>query len=255
MSLYLVAGPFFVAFFASDMCHLPQIFRTLHHGVKNLVVILATAEIAGNSVGQFGSRGAGIRFEIANRGHNEARHAERALETLFIDHALLNRMQLALGTGEPLDSGDVFAADGVRQDGARVVRDIIDQHGTGAAFGAIAAELGSGEAQLVTQRVLQGLLLHNVNTALLTIDIERNQPLNCAGRGSLGPNILRAEKIACGRDSARGDHAFDKFTPGNENGSGAIGVLFLVICHSNPPNWFVWVYRLSGGMSMPSNRN
>ena len=74
-----------------------------------------------------------------------------------------------------------LAAHGVREHRARIVRHIVDQHGAGAAFGAVAAELGAGEAQLVAQRHRQRFLLHHVDAPLLAVDVQRDQPLARAG--------------------------------------------------------------------------
>src|SRR5690242_20555130 len=68
----------------------PQVLRAAHHGVENLVVVLAAAEIAGDAVRQLGARGVGILLEEAHRRHNESRHAERALKALVIHHRLLD---------------------------------------------------------------------------------------------------------------------------------------------------------------------
>ena len=61
------------------------------------------------------------------------------------------------------------------------MRHIVDQHGTCAAFGTVAAQFGAGEAQLVAQRPCQGLLLHHIDAPLLTVDVQGDQPLTGAG--------------------------------------------------------------------------
>ena len=50
--------------------------------------------------------GAGCLLQEADRGHDEARHAEGALEALLLDHALLHRMERAVGRGQALDRLD-----------------------------------------------------------------------------------------------------------------------------------------------------
>ena len=93
-------------------------------------------------------------------------HAERALEALLVDHGLLHRMQLAVRRLEALRSlTTLLVAHRVREDRARVVRHIVDQHRAGAALGAIAAKLGAGEAELVAQRHRERFLLHHVDAA------------------------------------------------------------------------------------------
>ena len=79
--------------------------------------------------------------------------------------------------GQPFDGENFLAAHGVREHGAGIVRHIVDQHGAGAAFGAVASQLGAGEAQLVAQRPGQRLLLHDVDAPLLAVDVECDQSL------------------------------------------------------------------------------
>ncbi len=62
-------------------------------------------------------------------------------------------------------------------------------HGAGAALGAVAAELGAGEPQLVAQRHRQRFLRQHVHAPHLAIHVEGNQPLDAAG-GS-GPCALQ----------------------------------------------------------------
>ena len=91
---------------------------------------------------------------------------------------------------------DLLAAHGVREHRAGVVRHIVDQHGAGAAFGAVAAELGAGEAQLVAQRHRQRFLLHDVDAPLLAVDVQRDQALDRPGGGLLRAHHGTAEQIA-----------------------------------------------------------
>ena len=47
-----------------------------------------------------------VGFQKSDRGHYETRHAKRALKPLFINDALLNRMQRSISGGQALiDSG------------------------------------------------------------------------------------------------------------------------------------------------------
>ena len=158
-----------------------------------------------------------IRFQIAGGGHHEAGHAERALESLLVDHALLHGGQLAGGgIGEAFDRDDLLAARALREERARVVRHVVDEHGAGAALGAVAADLRAGEAELVAQRHRQRFLRHHVDAALLAVDVERDQPLDRTGRRRLAVQGRRAEQVGGRRGHrARGDDTFNKGTSGN----------------------------------------
>src|SRR5580692_11731643 len=122
---------------------------------------------------QLDPRGIGIRIQKCHRRHDEAWHAERALEALLVDDTLLNwvqgsvgarepfdcenflvadgvcqngaRIEGSVGAREPFDCENFLVADGVCQNGARIVWDAVNQYGTRAAFGSIASELGSSQ--------------------------------------------------------------------------------------------------------------
>ena len=161
---------------------------------------------------EFRARGIGIRFQESNRRHHETGHAERALKTLFVDDALLHRVQRAVGLGEAFDRLDFLVAHGVREHRAGVVRHIVNQHSASAAFGLVAADLRAGKAKLVAQRHHQRLLLHHIDRPLLPIDIQRDQPF--AGPTRLREQRGRAEQIIHRRDSrAACDNSFDEGAP------------------------------------------
>ena len=136
-------------------------------------------------MGQFRTGRVRVRLEIAHRGHQEARHAERALEALLIDHALLHRMQRAVGGRQSLDGENLLAAHRVCEDRAGVARHIVDEDGTGATLRTVAPQLGAGEPQLVAQRHGQRFLLQHVDAPVLSVDIQRDQALDAAGRRRL----------------------------------------------------------------------
>src|SRR5215469_18779395 len=127
------------------MAHLPHVVGPAHERGENLIVVLTPAEISRHAVRHFKTCGIGIYLEKPDRRHDESRHAERALEALLVDDALLDRMQLAIGTGESFNGQDFLIANRMRQDRARVVWDVVDQNGTGSTLGAVAAQLGTGE--------------------------------------------------------------------------------------------------------------
>src|SRR6185436_11793497 len=106
------------------MSRLPHVLSTTHQRGENLVVVLTATEVAGDPVRKLCARRVWIRLEKTDRGHDEPGHAERTLEALLVDDALLHRMQRAIGSSEPLDRDDLFSTHGVREDRARIVRHI-----------------------------------------------------------------------------------------------------------------------------------
>src|SRR5437588_6827137 len=87
----------------------PHIFRASHEGSEDLVVVLAATEVAGDAVRELLARRVWIRLQEADRRHREARHAEGALETLFVDDRLLHGMQLTPGR-EPFNRAHLPSA-------------------------------------------------------------------------------------------------------------------------------------------------
>ena len=75
---------------------------------------------------KLGSRGVGIRFQESHRGHHEAGHAERALEALLVDHALLDGGQFAgCRIREAFDRRDFLSARAVREHVAALNESIV----------------------------------------------------------------------------------------------------------------------------------
>src|SRR5262245_11378088 len=162
------------------MSRLPHVLSTARQRGENLVVVLTATEVAGNAVRELRARRVGIRLEEPDRGHDEPGHAERALEALLVNDALLHGMKRAIGRSEAFDRDDLLSTYSVREDRARIVRHIIDEHGARSALGAIAAEFGAGKSELVAECRRQRFLLQHVNATLLAIDRERNQSLDTA---------------------------------------------------------------------------
>src|ERR1700722_2449753 len=117
------------------MARAPGKLCAAHHRCEYLVVVLATAKIAGDAVGEFLARGAGIGFQISDGGHDEAGHAEGALESLFVNDALLHGVERSVSVGETLDGEHFAGADDVGEYGAGIVRKVVSKDGAGAAFG------------------------------------------------------------------------------------------------------------------------
>src|SRR4030095_5664085 len=124
----------------------PRVLRRAHHRIEDLVVVAAAAQIARQAARNLRARGIWTTLEEANRAHDEARHAERALESLFVDDGALNRMQRAIGARQTLNRQNSAAAYGVGQYRARVAGNVVDEDRARAALRPIAAEFRAGEA-------------------------------------------------------------------------------------------------------------
>ena len=91
-----------------------------------------------------------------------------------------NHNQPSTAISRPRQRG-VPAAHAVREHRARVVWDIVDEDRAGAAFRAVAPDLGAGQSELVAQHHAERFLRHDVDAARLTVDVERDQALDRAG--------------------------------------------------------------------------
>ena len=85
---------------------LPRILRGAHHGVENLVVIAATAQIPGKRVRELRAGWVLVVLQETDRAHDEAGHAKGALESLFVHHRPLHRVQISVGAREAFDRQD-----------------------------------------------------------------------------------------------------------------------------------------------------
>src|SRR5437016_9774819 len=112
-----------------------------HDRVEIVVVGTAPAEITGERVARLVAGRLRIGLEQRHARHDLARRAEAALRSKLIDEGLLHLVQLAVRTLEPFDGGDLAATQRMRQRRAGMMRHVVDQHGAGAAFTAVAAEL------------------------------------------------------------------------------------------------------------------
>src|ERR1700754_69796 len=118
----------------------PRVLRRTHHRIEKLIVVAAAAQIAREAARKLGARRIGTALEEADGAHDEARHAERALESLFVDNGALNRMQRSIGTRQALDRQDSAAAYGMSKYRARVAGNVVNKDGARAAFRPIAAK-------------------------------------------------------------------------------------------------------------------
>ena len=87
---------------------------------------------------EFRSGGAGVHLQESDCSHDEARHTEGALEPLFVDNALPDRMQASVLSRQAFDRQDFLIAYRMGENRTRVMRHVADQDCTSAALGAVA---------------------------------------------------------------------------------------------------------------------
>ena len=72
------------------------------------------------------------------------------------------------------------------------MRHVVEKHRAGAALGTVAAQLGAGKSEFVTQRPSQRFLLHDVDATLLAVDVKSDQAIAQA-RG-VDPKATKPER-------------------------------------------------------------
>src|SRR5215813_998527 len=90
-----------------------------------------------------------------DRRHDHARRAVAALQPMMLAERFLHRMQRPVLLGQALDGGDVGALDLPGEDGARLHGLAVDMHDAGATLRGVAANVGTGEPQVVAQELHQ----------------------------------------------------------------------------------------------------
>src|SRR5262245_46043951 len=102
--------------------------------------------------------GVAVRVRVGaqelHRAHQHAGRAEAALQTMLLPKRLLHRVQ-RIGAAERLDGLDPRAVCLHCQAKARARGQTVEEHRAGAANPVLAADMGTGEAELMTQKVAQ----------------------------------------------------------------------------------------------------
>ena len=148
------------------------------------------------------------------------RRAETALRPQFVDHRLLHRMQLPIGSFQALNRTDRAISHRVSQRRARVRGDAVKQHRAGAAFGPVATKLGTGQPQLVPQGHGQRFVGQHIHAPYFAVDVETDQTLDTTDGGRLFGRTTRhaAEDVPGGTHGGPGgDHPLDELTPRRAN--------------------------------------
>src|SRR5882762_9814158 len=110
------------------------------HGLDDIHIARAAAQIPADGLADLLLARIPVAYEERARGHQHARRAESALQTVLLGEALLHRMELARLL-QALDRGDLGAVGLHREHGAGFDRLAVEVHRAGAAMARIAAHV------------------------------------------------------------------------------------------------------------------
>jgi hypothetical protein len=107
-----------------------------------------------------------------NRAHDHARRAETALQAMTLAESLLHGMEAAVGPTETLDGHDVTPFHLHEHHIAGLDGLAINQDRTGTALGGITAHMGTGQSQMLAQRLRQQGMGRLVKGNRLAVDLK-----------------------------------------------------------------------------------
>src|SRR5262249_5841877 len=136
----------------------------------------AAAKIGAQDVEQVVVADVGLALEHAYRQHQEARRAEAALQTVVLDEGLLHRVEL-VALRQPLDGADRPTLCLHREHQTGAYRLAVEQHRAGAADPVLAADMRSGLAAIVADRVDQRAPRIDADVIAAAVDGEREVAL------------------------------------------------------------------------------
>ena len=123
------------------------------HRLDDVLVAGAAAEIAGDRGADLVLVGVGVLGQEGHQREQEARGAEAALQRVRFAKGLLQRVERAVGGGQPFDRGDLATVHLHAEQQTRAHRLAVDEHRAGAAHSVLAADVGAGQPELVPQQV------------------------------------------------------------------------------------------------------
>ena len=126
------------------------------HGVENLLITGAAADVAAKPLADFIAVGIRIEAQRCRGGHHHARDAVTTLARTGLVKGFLHGRHLA-GLGEALDRLDGLALELRGRQQTRLHQRAINEDGTRAAFTGAAALLGAGHVQIVAQEIERAL--------------------------------------------------------------------------------------------------
>ena len=139
------------------------------HGIENLLVAGAAADIAAEPLLDFLAVGERIGAQRRGRRHHHAGDAVAALAGAGLVEGLLQHAEFA-GFRQRLDGLDLRALRLRHRQQARLHQHAVDEHRTGAAFAGAAAFLIAGEIEVVAQEIEQALVRLRAARDLAAVD-------------------------------------------------------------------------------------
>ena len=125
------------------------------HCFDDVLVTGATAQIAFKLFTNFLLAGIGVFFAEVDGTQHHARGTETALQAVAFFKSSLHGVHGAIGFSQTLDGGNLGVSRLGQQHIARLHRVAINNDGTSAALGGIAAHVGAGEVEVFTQGLHQ----------------------------------------------------------------------------------------------------
>src|SRR5262249_37711867 len=124
--------------------------------IHDALVAGAAAQIAGERDAHLAFGGIGVVAQELDQRRENSRRAEAALQAVIVAKGFLQRMQLVGAGRDALDGENLVAVSlhGQHEAGAR--REAVEQDRAGAAYAVLAAEMRSGEAEMVADEIRQG---------------------------------------------------------------------------------------------------
>ena len=143
------------------------LFLGLLNGIDDVLIPGAAAKVAGDLSSDLLPAGLRLTGDDGNRGHDETRGAEAALDSSFVDEGLLDVADGTLGVTEPLEGNDLlaFGPDGHVDAGVEWLS--VDQDGTGTALTHIATVLDAIKPCLASEHIRKRLPdIHTIGSHL-----------------------------------------------------------------------------------------
>src|SRR5262249_54775236 len=169
--------------------------RGVLHGLDDVHVAGAAAEVAGDGPADVVLAGLGVLVQEGIAGHQHAGRTVSALQPVLGHEAFLQGMELAVLL-EPFHRHELLAPGLDGEQRARLHRPPIHQDRAGAAVGGVAADVGAGQPEHVAQHVHEQEARLDVGLVRLTVDrkLDQHHALRVLAR-STALRSARAVKI------------------------------------------------------------
>ena len=127
--------------------------RTLLHGLDDVLVTRATAQIAFEQFANFGFAGIGVAIGNVDGAHDHARGAETALQAMALFERGLHGVHGAIGLGHAFDGGHFCALGLCGEHVARLDCAAVDMDRASTTLGGVATDVCASEFEMLAQSV------------------------------------------------------------------------------------------------------